>query len=218
MVQGYSSGMLISTHFFGFDIPLFLTLFIILIQIDIMNYFWLLKIINFTLFRVACWCIKNLSFFCEQKKAKISREKIFFRENPQLWPAAQKTTKISYYYYYFLASKNLLPKKTNYSFWLKKSACVFTCFFSVYEWILVLLFLFFLYTCLSFTTIFFVFKFLWNAKMKKKIPCKLLEKTQNEEKIFFFCFFKKECLNDSRHNIWIIVFWMNEMGVTVTRT
>ena len=120
------------------------------------------------------------------KKKHKFHEKIFFRENPQLWPAAQKTQQQKFHTTTFWLLKNL-PKKQIIIFGLKSVWVNFNLYYTSYLF-----------------SHFFWFYFLWLLKNEvlEKNPCKLLEKQISEwGKDFFVLFFKR--------SVWIIVFeWM----------
>ena len=174
MVQGYSSGMLISTHLSGFDIPLFWLFLQFLSKLKLLNFFWLLKIVNFTLFRVVCWCMKNLSFFCEQKKSINFTRKFFFVKIHNCDPPPKKTQQQKFHTTTFWLLKNL-PKKQIIIFGLQSVWVNFNLYY------------------LSFQPFYFWFLFsLIAKKWSRKKPMQTFgkNKSQNEEKIFLFCFLK----------------------------
>jgi len=115
---------------------------------------------------------KSFILLWTKKKHKF-HEKIFFRENPQLWPAAQKTQQQKFHTTTFWLLKNL-PKKQIIIFGLKSVRVNFNLYYTTY------LFSHFIW-----------FYFLWLLKNEvEKNPCKLLEKQISEWGKDFFCFLK----------------------------
>jgi len=99
-------------------------------------------------------------------------EKIFFRENPQLWPAAQKTQQQKFHTTTFWLLKNL-PKKQIIIFGLKSVWVNFNLYY------------------LSFQPFYLVLFSLIAKKWSRKKPMQTFGKTNlRMRKRFFFCFLK----------------------------
>jgi len=114
---------------------------------------------------------KSFILLWTKKKHKF-HEKIFFRENSQLWPAAQKTQQQKFHTTTFWLLKNL-PKKQIIIFGLKSVWVNFNLYY------------------LSFQPFFLVlFSLIAKKWSRKKTHANFWKnKSQNEEKIFF-CFLK----------------------------